>query len=220
METERLEEMAAFFERRLGYYDSHMLEDIECAKEFYEFTARQLPKGACRVLDLGCGTGLELEAYFKRNPMASVAGIDLSAKMLGELRRKFPDKDLELIHGSYFEVPFGEDRFDAAVSVESLHHFAYPEKLGLYRRLFAAIKPGEYFVLTDYFAESPEREKFYFEELARMKREQNLPEGSYHYDTPLTLEHETEVLIEAGFSEVQRLNGWEANHTIIARKKP
>ncbi len=216
---ERLEEMAAFFERRLGHYDSHMLEDILGAREFYEFTAGLLPKGPCRVLDLGCGTGLELEEYFKLNPMAAVTGIDLSEKMLGELKRKFPDRELELIQGSYFEVPFGEECFDGAVSVESLHHFTYEEKLGLYKRLLAAIKPGGYFVLTDYFAESPEHEKFYFEELSRMKREQGLPEGSYHYDTPLTLEHETEVLLEAGFAEVRHMRGWEANHTIIARKK-
>ena len=219
METERLEEMAEFFANRLETYDDHMLTELLGAREFYQFTAELLPKGPCRVLDLGCGSGLELEAYFKLNSEAAVTGIDLSAKMLAELQRKLPDKDLELIHGSYFDVPFGEERFDAAVSVESLHHFTYEQKLGLYKRLLAAIKPGGYFVLTDYFAESPEHERFYFEELARMKREQDLPEGSYHYDTPLTLEHETQVLIEAGFTEVQRLNGWEANHTIIARKK-
>ena len=39
-----LEEMSAFFERRLDGYDEHMLNNIEGAKEFYPFTASCLPK--------------------------------------------------------------------------------------------------------------------------------------------------------------------------------
>ncbi len=50
---EILEGMAAFFERRLEDYDSHMLRDIEGAAEFYEFTASLLPKGPGLLLDLG-----------------------------------------------------------------------------------------------------------------------------------------------------------------------
>ncbi len=38
-----LEKMSEFFERRLGDYDSHMLNDIESAREFYSFTAKCLP---------------------------------------------------------------------------------------------------------------------------------------------------------------------------------
>ena len=29
------------------------------------------------VLDLGCGTGLEMDFYFRRNPAAKITGIDL-----------------------------------------------------------------------------------------------------------------------------------------------
>lgn len=56
-----LEEMASFFENRLAGYDEHMMTEIEGAAAFYAFTASLLPDGACDVLDLGCGTGLELE---------------------------------------------------------------------------------------------------------------------------------------------------------------
>ena len=57
--------------------------------------------GTC-VLDLGCGTGLELEEYFRLNPDASVTGIDLSDAMLNALSSKFPNRKLSLIQGSYF----------------------------------------------------------------------------------------------------------------------
>ena len=124
-----LEKMADFFEARLDGYDAHMMNGIAFAERFYPYTAGQLPKAEnSRILDLGCGTGLELEAYFRLCPTAKVTGIDLSGGMLAALKRKFADQDITLIQGSYFEVPFGEAAFDAAVSVESLHHFTREEK--------------------------------------------------------------------------------------------
>ena len=60
-----LERMADFFENRLIGYDEHMLTAIESANEFYPFTAKMLPAVEnCCILDLGCGTGLELEEYY------------------------------------------------------------------------------------------------------------------------------------------------------------
>ena len=215
-----LEEMSAFFANRLEGYDQHMRQEIEGAEEFYPFTAEQLPdEPGARVLDLGCGTGLELEAYFARNPQARVTGIDLSPDMLGALRKKFPEKDLTLLEGSYFEMPLGEAAFDGAVSVESLHHFPAGQKRELYAKLCRALRPDGAFVLTDYFAESPWHEEEYFRELARLKSEQGLAgEGFYHYDTPLTVEHEAAVLREAGFSQVEVLKNWGATYTLKARR--
>ena len=215
-----LERMTDFFTARLNGYDEHMLSDIEGSTEFYPYTASLLPtgEGAC-VLDLGCGTGLELEYYFSMNPNAEVTGIDLSADMLDRLRSKFPDQKMTLINASYFEVLFGTERYDAAVSVESLHHFTKEQKLGLYRKLANALKENGQFVLTDYFAESDEQEKKGFQELRRMREEQNLQDDVfYHYDTPLTVDHETEVLREAGFKSVRVMKNWGATYTLIAAR--
>ena len=96
-----LEKMSAFFEARLEGYDAHMLANIESATSFYPFTANMLPTApGSRILDLGCGTGLELEAYLPLCPTAQITGIDLSEKMLSALKSKFPDKDISLIAGS------------------------------------------------------------------------------------------------------------------------
>lgn len=213
-----LEEMARFFENRLAGYDAHMRTEIAGAEEFYRFTAEQLPRaGDCGILDLGCGTGLELEEYLSLCPDARITGIDLSAGMLSALTRKFPDRELDLICGSYFDVDLGEARFDAAVSVESLHHFPAEQKLSLYERLFASLKEGGYFILTDYFAESEALEREYFANLRREKAQ--LPDGRfYHYDTPLTVEHEMEVLTAAGFSGCEVLKSWGATSTVRAVK--
>ena len=216
----KLEQMNDFFAARVEGYDEHMRTTIEGADDFYAYTASLLPaeKDAC-VLDLGCGTGLELEEYFRLNPDAAVTGIDLSDAMLNALKAKFPDRKLNLVQGSYFDVPFGENTYDAAVSVESLHHFTAEKKEGLYARLHAALKENGFFVLTDYFAESDEQETELFRNLKQLKQEQGLPEDVFfHYDTPLTVEHETQALERAGFSEVRAMKNWGHTFTLIARR--
>lgn len=215
-----LEKMNEFFNKRLDGYDEHMMTTIESSDVFYPFTADCLPKTAgAKILDLGCGTGLELEQYFRLNPSAKITGIDLTQSMLNALKNKFPEKDLTLICGSYFDVPFDENTFDAAVSVESLHHFTKEEKIPLYTKLCKSLKDGGYFILTDYFALTDEDEKAFRKELLRLKKEQGIDDNEfYHYDTPLTVEHETEALLEAGFSSVEVLNNWGATFTIKANK--
>ena len=214
-----LEKMDDFFAVRVDGYDEHMMSNVERASDFYAYTASLLPKAAgSKVLDLGCGTGLELEEYFGLNPDAKVTGIDLSEAMLNALKAKFPEKDLTLVQASYFDVPLGEHVYDAAVSVESLHHFKDKMKESLYRKLRTALKTGGTFVLTDCFAESDELEKEYFETLARLKKEQGLSEDEfYHFDTPLTVEHEMDVLRRAGFRDVRIDKRWsEKTCTVLA----
>ena len=214
-----LERMGEFFDNRVSGYDEHMLSEIEGAKEFYPFTASQLPQGKAKVLDLGCGTGLELEYYLSSNPQSEITGVDLAPEMLKALENKLSGKNIKLILGSYFDVPFGEKIYDAAVSVESLHHFTKAEKIPLYKKLRNALKDGGYFILTDYFAATEADERFFRSELVRLKREQEIDDGEfYHYDTPRTVQNETDALLEAGFSKVEALSFWGATHTLKAIK--
>ena len=217
-----LEKMSDFFEARLDGYDAHMMTNIESATEFYPYTAGVLPMDEnCHILDLGCGTGLELEYYLAENPSAGITGIDLSHGMLDALREKFHNRNIRLICGSYFDVPFGESCFDAAVSVESLHHFTKEAKIPLYAKLCRSLKPDGFFILTDYFALTDVEEQAFFEELARLKAEQGISDGGfYHFDTPLTVRHETEALLEAGFASVEILNHWGPTYTIRAKAAP
>ena len=215
-----LEKMGEFFDARREGYEAHQLTAIEDAAVFYPFTAALLPReSGARVLDLGCGTGLELGYYYELVPSARVTGVDLAPGMLDQLKKKFPDKALTLILGSYFDVPFGEAVFDAAVSVESLHHFTQAEKIPLYAKVRTALRPGGFFLLTDYFAATEAEERARRAEFLRLKREQGLSDGVfYHYDTPLTVAHETEALLAAGFADVAVLGSWGATHTLKAVK--
>ena len=215
-----LEKMGAFFDARLDGYEEHQLTCIAGAPEFYSQTAAALPQTKdAALLDLGCGTGLELNAYFAENPTARLTGIDLAEGMLQTLREKFPQQQLTLICGSYFTQPFGEEVYDAAVSVESLHHFTKAEKIPLYQRLHAALKPDGYFILTDYFAADEKEEQALRAKYLSLRKAEGISDGDfYHFDTPLTVEHEIEAPKAGGFSDIRILNRWETTALIKAMK--
>ncbi len=215
-----LEKMNAFFNNRIDGYEKHQLDVIEGAQAFYPYTAACLPmQDSAKVLDLGCGTGLELDFYFDINPTAKVTGIDLAEDMLKVMKEKFSDKEITAICGSYFDIPFEKEYYDAIVSVESLHHFTREQKCSLYKKTYQALKRGGYLILTDYFAKTDEQECFYRQELLRLKFEQGIYDDEfYHYDTPLTREHELQALKEAGFSSPKILAEWDATATIKAIK--
>lgn len=121
-----LEKMDEFFNARAETYDNHMLVDL-ALDEFYEEIAAHISPVSpnFRMLDLGCGTGLELVSLFKKYPDMQVTGIDMSTAMLNRLQMKFPNKSLNLICGSYFDVSFN-GKYDVALSTYSLHHFDIP----------------------------------------------------------------------------------------------
>lgn len=215
-----LEKMDDFFNNRIDSYEEHQLNMIDSAKEFYPFTAKHLPMDKnVSILDLGCGTGLELGYYFELNPTARITGIDMAEALLSALKKKYVDKKLTILQGSYFDIPFGKNCYDAVVSVESLHHFTQKEKIPLYTKIFQSLLVNGYFLLTDYFALSDDQEAFFRQELLRLKLEQGIRDNKlYHYDTPLTVEHEIQALQMAGFSKIDILGQWGATHIIKAQK--
>ena len=74
-------------------------------------------------------------------------------------------------------------------------------------------------MLTDYFAGSEELEEENFRNLKRLKDEQGLPDDEFfHYDTPLTVEHESAALRNAGFSEVRVMKNWGHTFTLLAKR--
>lgn len=210
-----LEKMDEFFNARAKTYDSHMLDDLKL-DEFYESIATCFEAPISRMLDLGCGTGLELTRLFDNNPDVQIVGVDMSNAMLEELRHKFPDKSMELICASYFETEFGGG-FDAVLSTYSLHHFSETEKLGLYAKIRAAIKPGGRFVFGDYTVSNQERQDELLDENRFIRLENKVPDGEfYHFDTPFTAGNEIRLMTSAGFKNVRIVRWWENTSIIIA----
>ena len=194
------EEMSAFFDQRVEGYEEHMAEHIEDFDAFYASVADQLPIAwqAPHILDLGIGTGLELDPILERFPNARVTGIDLSREMLEHLADK-PRPwigQLRLLCRSFLDAPLGESVYDAVVSVMALHHWIPDVKLGLYRRIHAALKPGSLFINADYVETEDESSR----RLAAFSAEGAGDRHLRHIDLPLTVETELELMHDAGFT--------------------
>ena len=213
-----LETMSDFFTARVDGYDEHMLRDVEGCKEGYPLMASLVPAHTRRLLDLGCGTGLELDEIFKLYPDIAVTGVDMTAAMLRELRAKHPDKKLTLICDDYFKADFGGG-YECAVSFETMHHFTKEKKTALYRKVCEALTPNGVYIECDYMADTQEQEDFFFSELARMRAEQGIPEDVFvHYDTPCTIHNQIAMLKAAGFATVEQVMRIGGTCMLVARK--
>lgn len=145
-----IEQMSDFFTARVDGYDAQMLNNVEGCKNGYEKMAQLLPENAQNIVDLGCGTGLELNGIFKIHPDIHVTGIDLTQAMLDKLKEKYPHKNMTLVNASYFDYDFGTERFDAAISFQTMHHFSHEDKLKLYSKIYEGLKNGGQYIESDY----------------------------------------------------------------------
>lgn len=214
-----IEQMSEFFTARVDGYDEHMLNNVEGCKDGYVKMAELLSPNVVELLDLGCGTGLELDEIFKTKPFIKVTGIDLTKAMLDKLKQKHPDKNISLINASYFDYDFGIDKYDAVISFQTMHHFSHEEKIKLYSRVCAALKVGGQYIECDYMVIKQEDEDFYYSENQRIRKEQGILDGEfYHYDTPCTIDNQIEMLSKAGFKTAKM--SWRVeNTTIIVAQK-
>lgn len=214
-----LEKMADFFAARADIYDRHMLTEVEGCKEGYKKMAVLIPCGTETLLDLGCGTGLELDEIFPIFPDLKVTGIDLSEAMLLKLREKHHDKKLRLICRDYFSEKFGEAQFDCAVSFQTMHHFPQDKKLSLYKKINAALKEKGIYIECDYMVEKQEEEDLWFAEKERILKENGISgEDYYHYDTPCTVSNQISLMKKAGFKKVTQVFRIENTTMLIAEK--
>ncbi len=210
-----LEGMNEFFTKRLDDYEEHM----SVWKNSYQIFAETLPLECRKVLDLGCGTGLELDEIWKKDPCIEVTGVDLCQSMLGKLLEKHSDKQLVTVCQDYFQYDFGHDNWDAVISFESLHHFLPERKKELYRKIYNGLRNGGIFILGDYIACCDEEEELLYSVYLKKRAQSPIPNNCFvHFDIPLTLEHEKELLEDAGFV-IEKVLDNPDNATIITARK-
>ena len=192
-EETKLEDMAGFFRVRLDDYEEHMAQWHEAYVEM----ERRLPQTAQTVLDLGCGTGLELDAILSKRPHLCVTGVDLCPEMLQKLQNKHPQ--VRTICADYFTHDLGENQYDAVINFETLHHFTPEKKAALYGKIRRALKPGGIYLQAEYVACCEEEETLLWETFRRKRERDGIAQDAFvHFDAPLTLERELALLRGAG----------------------
>lgn len=191
-----LEEMSDFFTKRLDGYEEHM----SIWEKSYQMFSEVLPSNCQKILDLGCGTGLELDKIWQKNPDIEVTGVDLCQSMLDQLLKKHSDRRLTIVCQDYFRYDIGYEKWDAVISFESLHHFLPEHKKELYQKVYHGLKRGGVFLVGDYIACCDAEEELLRSECLKRRAQFAIPDNRFvHFDIPLTLEHERELLQNVGF---------------------
>jgi SAM-dependent methyltransferase len=98
-----------------------------------------LPQRA-RILDAGCGSGRNMVELARRG---TVTGIELSETSVALARQRDAG---EVVAGSVLEMPFAEDSFDLAVSLDVIEHLE--DDLGALRELRRTVAPGGSLLVT------------------------------------------------------------------------
>lgn len=198
--SQKIEEMASFFDARIEGYDDHMKSNCEYYEDFYEAVGACVPQDAKEVLILGCGTGADLGVLMKRCQDANFTCVDLSSEMLKAMTARFPEAPIQLIKGSYFQVGYNK-KYDAVVAVMTMHHWTYEEKIELYRKIKDDLKPGGIYVEGDYYV-GLERERELMKRRTMLLADSD-PGQYYHIDIPYNQNTQRQLYALAGFSGME-----------------
>ena len=206
--VKRSNEMKDFFNKVVDIdYDEKHSKMLAAKEKIVDF----LPDDIENIIDLGAGTGLQLIKLYKVFPNVKTTAIDISDGMLKKLEERHISNNIIIINQSFFEYEFGKD-IDAVISTQALHHFDSSDKRTLYRKVYECLREHGVFVIEDYFAIDDDAERQGFEDY------KNLVKGiDSHYDTPLTIPHEIDILKSVGFSDVEHFYG-ENYNILISRK--
>lgn len=172
--------------------------------DLHKAVAKQIPKTnePISILDVGCGTGLELEFIFERAPNARITGLDQAPRMLAELRKKYADRiaQITLIETSCLQWPKGLSDFDYAISILVLHHFPPETKQQIHSNIKSSLKAEGIYIEGDQMV-SPKIESQSLELFNQWVAK--LPDGnlgSWNYDIRLSVETNQRLHLDAGFS--------------------
>lgn len=120
------------------------------------------PAPADHVLDVGFGGGLMLRQVLPLVPRGGAAGIEISQPMLSRARRNFRSEiqsgRLEIAEASVSSIPFADNRFDKAASINTLHF--WPDPPSGFRELLRVLKPGGLLVVVTRPKEFLEKVRF------------------------------------------------------------
>jgi len=219
-------EMQAFFTERATGWEDFVKEEWlpDTYERYYTLLASQLPdtRDAIRILDLGCGGGIEFEWILKRAPQARITGVDQSQSMLDCLREKYAERlaQFHLIQDSYLTCSLEERAFDFAVTSMSVHYFRPSVRGMIYRRIERALTDDGIYIEGTYCSDSEEEERERLDDFDRRTAGlKGADSGRFKLNLPLRAETITLLLNEAGFPRVEWPGG-EGWGVVTAKKIP
>ena len=214
------EEMTAFFDARAAGYDDHMRDSVftdATFAQFYQAVSAPIEETdePLNILDLGCGTGLEIEALLQRVPNVLITGVDLSKNMLERLRKRYINHmdQITLVADSYLTMPFEAHAYDHIISAMSVHHLLCDTKRKLYMDIHAALKPGGKYIEGDCVTLTEMESQFLADYEAHADGMPKADDGHYHIDVPFSIGTQRSLLLEAGFRNFEVV--WQRDSTAV-----
>lgn len=98
-----------------------------------------------KVLDLGCGYGWHC-AFAAKQGAVQVLGLDLSEKMIGEAKRRNPEKQIEYRVCGIEEYEYPENMWDCVISNLALHYIGNLENI--FQKVYRTLEPGGAFIFN------------------------------------------------------------------------
>jgi tRNA (cmo5U34)-methyltransferase len=173
---------------------------------------------ATHVLDIGCGAGNYSLKLLQRLPNLDVTLIDLSKLMLDRALQRIgaiSDGNITMLQGDIREIPLPDRYYDIIMAAAVFHHLRGDnEWLAVFRKCFAALKPGGSLWISDMIQhDDPAVQALmwqrYGEYLAQLK-DAAYRDHVFAYieqeDTPRPLLYQTHLLRVVGFRSVEVLH--------------
>lgn len=118
---------------------------------------------ACRVLDIGVGTG-NLSEFFIKNGY-DIIGIDQSRDMMNQAKNKFPGLRLRI--GEFLKIPYENKRFDRIVSTYAFHHLDSQEKVVALKEMLRVLKEDGRIIIGDMMFENEAKKQEIYKTLSK-----------------------------------------------------
>jgi glycosyltransferase involved in cell wall biosynthesis len=138
----------AFYDDFTGRLLADMVYGNPRADAAVAYALAMAPRGARRILDIGCGVGWSSHLLRSRLPGAEVLGVDLSPHNLAVAARLFGRPGLSFIAADVTAWPAPEQPYDAIVLLDVYEHIPRGQRAGLHAFLRRALAPGGRLIVT------------------------------------------------------------------------
>lgn len=116
--------------------------------QLYHLLASSVDIRGKSLVEIGCGRGGGLSYIFKKFNPAEALGIDLDKTAVNFNNKFYQLNNLSFLQGNAQNLPLKDESYDILINVESSHR--YPDMKAFLGEVIRILKPGGYFLYTDF----------------------------------------------------------------------
>lgn len=116
--------------------------------QLYHLLASSVDISDKKIVEIGCGRGGGLSYTVKKFVPSEALGVDLDKIAVNFSNKFYKLKNLSFLQGDAQNLPIGNTSYDILLNVESSHR--YPDMKAFLGEVNRILKPGGYFLYTDF----------------------------------------------------------------------